>query len=458
MHRSVLSILVITGLIGISSLSAPDLLAQGRDFQRSAELCMNPKEASSGIEACTRALRYKLSREENARLLNQRGLLNLEIGNDAEALRNYERALYWQPNFPQASYNRGSVKERMGDFSAAFVAYKVALALDPNYTPAQQALTRLNISELEPDSPGSQPTGWCQVWSNSNLVDQEQCNIVANCRPNVPCDTYYVWPTGNKTYILWSGTEPLNINGNPAQTSLINEDSCTLNTGSGNIFCYTEEPQISERNRISDQQALSADGITDDALSTCSQLLKNKTFEEAISLGCWRIQTLCFGSQAITTRIRTTEKRETCLQYLISFATGMGGDLPLDRKQAAIDLLANNYARSSLSAGDLWELRLAAEAVSGPKGASEPTEASVDTGPTSDEVQLLETCLRDASNYGYRRVYHQNAQCQSALDQCGKRLPQQAPPEFDNCRRYLRNWYQQDSFSIPNGFVRAIGE
>ena len=66
-----------------------------------------------------------------------------------EALSWTERADEWDPADPRASALRGDVYMRMGRFLSAATAYRAALAVEPNYGPAQRGLERLRARGVE---------------------------------------------------------------------------------------------------------------------------------------------------------------------------------------------------------------------------------------------------------------------------------------------------------------------
>ena len=76
----------------------------------------------------------------NARAHNNLGQALFRLGQTAEAIRSYERALALQPKYPETHYNLGVARAQAGDLASALELYETALRFDPNYPEAHTNL------------------------------------------------------------------------------------------------------------------------------------------------------------------------------------------------------------------------------------------------------------------------------------------------------------------------------
>ena len=73
---------------------------------------------------------------DNALALNNRGVALQELGRIEEALASFEQALRSQPDYAEAHSNRGNALKALGRFDDALAGYDRALALRPDYCEA----------------------------------------------------------------------------------------------------------------------------------------------------------------------------------------------------------------------------------------------------------------------------------------------------------------------------------
>ena len=72
------------------------------------------------------------------------GLILLELDSLRQAYNEFNIVVRNDPGSIEAYLQRGLVSERLGDMAAARRDYETALRMDPDFTPAQEALARLN--------------------------------------------------------------------------------------------------------------------------------------------------------------------------------------------------------------------------------------------------------------------------------------------------------------------------
>jgi tetratricopeptide (TPR) repeat protein len=84
-----------------------------------------------------------------ARVFNNQGTALQRDGRLSEALRSYQRAIFLQPNYPEARYNLADAYEEIPDYSRALEQYQRAIDESPVFYPAYNNLARLYILRLK---------------------------------------------------------------------------------------------------------------------------------------------------------------------------------------------------------------------------------------------------------------------------------------------------------------------
>ncbi len=77
---------------------------------------------------------------ERPDVLSFAGMIAVELGELAEGIAFYRKALALRPAFAEAQYNLANALDKAGDLAAAAEAYRAALALRPNLVPALHGL------------------------------------------------------------------------------------------------------------------------------------------------------------------------------------------------------------------------------------------------------------------------------------------------------------------------------
>ena len=72
------------------------------------------------------------------------GLILLELDSLRQAYNEFNIVIRNDPGSMEAYLQRGLASERLGEAAAARWDYETALRVDPNFTPAREALARLN--------------------------------------------------------------------------------------------------------------------------------------------------------------------------------------------------------------------------------------------------------------------------------------------------------------------------
>ncbi len=93
----------------------------------------------------TLVLALRLSLPSIARLYNDQGARDQQMGRMNSAIENYQRAVSLNPDYAQAHYNLATAYEDVWDFDKALTEYQIAIRADPRLFLAYNNLARLYL-------------------------------------------------------------------------------------------------------------------------------------------------------------------------------------------------------------------------------------------------------------------------------------------------------------------------
>jgi tetratricopeptide (TPR) repeat protein len=140
------AILLVAVLIG----AFPGALA-AQTLERQWALC-RADNAERVIAACTAVIRASRHSAENlARAFFNRGRAWSDNGQFDRAIKDFDQAIHFDPNYPEAFNNRGVALSGLGQYEQAIVDFDAAIKLDPNYAIAiyNRGLASQNLGRSE---------------------------------------------------------------------------------------------------------------------------------------------------------------------------------------------------------------------------------------------------------------------------------------------------------------------
>ena len=110
----------------------------------------NEKDSSRAIELYTQLLALN---PDNAMAYYNRGVVKDDLGDKSGALSDYDKAISLNPDYAEAYNNRGNVKDDLGDKSGALSDYDKSIELNPDYAKAynNRAVCYRKMAEEEKD-------------------------------------------------------------------------------------------------------------------------------------------------------------------------------------------------------------------------------------------------------------------------------------------------------------------
>lgn len=90
-------------------------------------------------------------------------------------------------------------------------------------------------------SPGKELDGWCQISSDLDTVQQQQCRFERTCAEETArCTISYSWDT-EEIQVQYEDGEPVSWDDQPAGYAFINGRPCVRRTSDKDIFCFSEQ-------------------------------------------------------------------------------------------------------------------------------------------------------------------------------------------------------------------------
>lgn len=267
---------------------------QQNAFQTYYSRCFNDSNHRSAIQNCTKALKYKLSRENNAQLFYMRAERHMAINNYRAAIRDYTKTLKYADasSFRAGTfYMRGLARNVSGNSAGARQDFQAALRIMPSFAEARDSLNAIEQSQRPPKrainapaqrNPGKRialpdykPNGKYPYWVYANqcsvlgseagvcLDSLKQCNgkddfnclqlglcsysIKGEVKSKNYCAAY---PTFNSRYnhflVVWANKNRIEIRDGGGELTMNGTPVWAMNGLSGNMDCYATQDNKEE--------------------------------------------------------------------------------------------------------------------------------------------------------------------------------------------------------------------